>query len=66
MGERYELKKIEDAFKLLNDKKLEGVHAKFIKDFSVFKFQGVYTSMDDLRNDVQERIFDGFNSKYNC
>ncbi|NCN87041.1 hypothetical protein GW932_04345 [archaeon] len=65
MGERYEIKNLNEAFKLVKDKDLEEVYLLFKKDFSKeITFSGIYTSLKEISLDIKDRIKSEFNDNY--
>lgn len=64
-GERYDLKNIDEAFKLVSDKNLEEVYKKFCLDFGYSSpFKGIYTSIKSIRESIVEIIIGRINEQY--
>lgn len=65
MWERIEVKNIEEALKLLNDRDLENVFFEHKKKLNKeFIFSGIFTSKKEMSNDIKSRITDFFNDEY--
>jgi len=64
MADRIELKSLKAAFDLLKDKELEDVYSVFKKNFSVIKFTGIYSSVNEVREELKSRMIGAFSDEY--
>lgn len=65
MGERYELKNPEEAFKVIENPLLEEIYKRYLADFSKEpQFSGIYISKKEIEEGFHERIIDALNERY--
>ena len=63
--ERYDIKTLDEALKIITNPELERVYKKFLSDFSKDNsFTGVYTSKKEIEDSIKERVTDGLNEKF--
>lgn len=66
MSERFEIKTLAGALKIVGTPEIKKVMKTFSKDIhKKVKFSGIYTSKEDLLESIKERVYDYFNSEYN-
>lgn len=64
-SERYDLKNIDEAFKIIEDDALKEIYKKHSSNFEEKRdFSGIYISKKEILNSIKERIFDAFEEKF--
>lgn len=65
MGDRFEIKQLNEALKIVKNNAIENILNKFSKDFSQeLKFQGIFLSIDEILYEIKDRIIGIINEDY--